>query len=957
MSRLVRRLLVALIAGVVQCAVPSSLVAQTNGGSISGYVTNQAGEVLPSATVKVINAASEGPEVSTDGNGYYRVPRLVPGTYTLVTERAGFARAVRDDVVVREGINLSLHVTMTLGVEADQVTVEGDAPLLEWKNAVQSFNVSGELQKRLPLSSLRTWADFMQLVPGIVTTQARFQTYSLHGTGGASAVFLVDGVDATSVLQGSPFYAQFARGTFEDIQIKTGAVDAVSPLGLGAVVSVVTRSGTNRFGGESTALFQPKRWNGSNATDGQSLTLDIAQLDAVIGGPILRDRLWFIGSGRVMRNHTGVSRSPQQLSVLRALDPAFIATDNGWSGAVGFGKITGRLFSGTQFQASMSHDTIRIGGIQPHEAGDFRTLRLGGASVSARVSSVWNSSVLSTVSVGYNGRRQRNLSRAGRTGINVYESVFASGGRLIGSGLLATVNGSASGSIDFPVDATTMAWDLTMYENTRIGSHEVRAGIYLQPRRRNRWVTRYDRDGIQLEEAVLRGPADPSAGYTLFRRQIFDVSELTSLDIDSQDYAFYAQNDWRVNRRLSLTAGVRTDFVKRVDKLFDVVTQDSVEIGPRFGINYALTDDGRQIARASWSRVHDNLSVNETQAGSNIAGFTDFYDIAGDGSLSSAFATPGVTQQSRNLVIDLQGYHQPRVDEISAGYHRQLPGRTAVGVNVTRREYRARPAVVERNGLYDGEVFAGYRDESQNEIYALTANDWNWPVSTMVTLEATKEGPRFELVASYARQWSHIAGTWQPNDPAAIIQPDAFRNAGGIGFVAGCTVGPCADSNSLSGTLGTGSWRDHIVNAAGSYQHRAGLVMAANYTFQSGPWSGPIFTRLAAPDPRFGPPTVTLSNGRVVSNPLATPVRFAFATRSDGQFRLAPLHTLNARVGWTFGTQTRRLEVGLDVLNVTNGGADQAFRVDGNRLDSPWFGQGANRQFPRSAQVFTAIVF
>jgi hypothetical protein len=77
-------------------------------------------------------------------------------------------------------------------------------------------------------------------------------------------------------------------------------------------------------------------------------------------------------------------------------------------------------------------------------------------------------------------------------------------------------------------------------------------------------------------------------------------------------------------------------------------------------------------------------------------------------------------------------------------------------------------------------------------------------------------------------------------------------------------------------------------------------------------------TRLATPDPRFGPPTVTLSNGRVVSNPLATTIRFANATRGDGQFTLPFGHALNLRIGKDVSFGTRRLETALDVFNVAN---------------------------------------
>ena len=79
-----------------------------------------------------------------------------------------------------------------------------------------------------------------------------------------------------------------------------------------------------------------------------------------------------------------------------------------------------------------------------------------------------------------------------------------------------------------------------------------------------------------------------------------------------------------------------------------------------------------------------------------------------------------------------------------------------------------------------------------------------------------------------------------------------------------------------------------------------GLVIATNFSVQSGPYSGPVVTRIAAADPRFGPPTVTLSNGRVVSNPLATTIRFAGKDRGDQQIKAPYLNVVNLRIGRHF---------------------------------------------------------
>jgi hypothetical protein len=219
-------------------------------------------------------------------------------------------------------------------------------------------------------------------------------------------------------------------------------------------------------------------------------------------------------------------------------------------------------------------------------------------------------------------------------------------------------------------------------------------------------------------------------------------------------------------------------------------------------------------------------------------------------------------------------------------------------------------------------------------------------------LIATRDAQRVQLMASYTRQWRDLEGTWQANDPAAFIQPSAFANDRGIGAVSGSAASN-ADANSLSGTsMGPGGnfpWQDQLARIAAAVSGPWRSQVAVNYSFQSGPWSGPIVTRIAAADSRFGPPTVVLSNGRVVSNPLATTIRFAHPTRADGQFHAPALQSLNLRVGVMVPVGRTRLDAGIEVLNVQNRNDDVFIRSDANQQYSSNFRLFEGRQTPRVA--------
>src|SRR5262245_53219463 len=429
-----------------------------------------------------------------------------------------------------------------------------------------------------------------------------------------------------------------------------------------------------------------------------------------------------------------------------------------------------------------------------------------------------------------------------------------------------------------------------------------------------------------------------------------------ALVADVNDYSSYVQDVLRPLPHLTVSAGVRVDVIGRKDTAFNVETQDSTEIGPRFGVNYLLTRDGRRAARASWTRVADVLAQTTQSAGTNASGYRDLYDTDLDGIFETTFITPGVSAQSTDRVLD-DARHQPHTNEWIVGYREQLPGQVSVDASVVRRQFRDRTAVVEINGLYEGSVFKGYQNESFNDILRITNNDWNWPVYTSLALLATKQTARSQIIGSYTHQWRHLAGTWQPNDPASFIQPDAFPNGRGLGSVTSTfeTQNSLSSSPVVSGQQAQAV--DDTIRLGTIYRGPWQTVFAVNYTFQSGLWSGPIFTRLAAADPRFGPATVTLSNGRTVSNPLATTIRFAYPTRNEGQFTLPDVHILNLRAGRDFHLGKYRVEPALEIFNVTNHDAFYLIEQGGTQTFSPLYGQGRSRQTPRAVQITARFVF
>jgi hypothetical protein len=138
----------------------------------------------------------------------------------------------------------------------------------------------------------------------------------------------------------------------------------------------------------------------------------------------------------------------------------------------------------------------------------------------------------------------------------------------------------------------------------------------------------------------------------------------------------------------------------------------------------------------------------------------------------------------------------------------------------------------------------------------------------------------------------------------------------------------------------------------GQYLAPRGITLSANYQYEGADYSGPIVNRLSAPDPRFGPSTITLANGTTQPNPLATAIRFAYANRGEGQVLNEPIRTLQTRIGKIFRFKRNSFEAALSVYNVLNSGANIQYKSPGgNQIYSPNYLQAFNKLPARGFQL------
>lgn len=938
------------ISGSLAGAQPSA------GGSLHGTVRDAQGAVLPGVTVVMTSPDAPGVyEAVSDARGTYRFADLPPGTYMLRASLPEFTTLERKDISIRVGLTPRLDLELTIGSISETVVVQKEAPLIESKTAVQAVNVSGDLQRALPITPKREWSGSLQLAPGIVGIPgSRLSAfYYSHGADANSNVTQMDGAPVSSALSGNTIYVALSEQAIADVQVKTGTVDASSPLGVGAIVQLATPTGTNRTSGTVSLSGQADGWIGDNNPTGSSPAERFVHLDASAGGPVQRDLWWLFGSYQLRRNRFSVDRSARQIETLEKLVPGFSPFDVESDTNLWLLKQTRQVAANHKLDALFQRDATPLDEVGPTDAGVFYQSSVGGNAASARLTSVWRDGLASRIAVSYNDKTGPvEFTDDTQPARVIHQRAAPTGAVVAGTGQIAQLdNARAAAGTEHSV--LTVAADFDGYQRGWGGTHEWQFGLYLQPRIVERIDRIYPAAGFSLEEHVLVDPLDASAGTVPFHRRIYDRAKFIESEGRSQDFAFYLQDAWRPGTRLTLTAGVRVDMIRRRDAIFDLALHERVELGPRAGVNYALSADGRRVVRAAWGRVHESLANTRVRGTSTSSGFRDEYDVDLDGAFETTLFTPGASAVSADRIIDV-GRRQPHVDEWLVGYQQQLAGQWTADVAFLHRAYRDRVAYIEDNGIYDGNVFVGYRNEDLNAIHRVTHNVWSWPVYNGLDVRIAKRSRHLQLSLTYTRQWRHLAGTWQPNDPASFLQPAAFPNDRGIGT----TVGTTADTNSLSGTnmALNQSWRDHVFRLAAALQIPLGLQLATSYQVQSGPWSGPIVRRVSAPDPAFGPSLVQLSNGRTVQNPLSTTIRFAFPTRGEGQFRIPAFHQLNLRLGKSLRLAERELLLSVDIFNVLNG--DRFLELlNANQLDSPNFGLGTGRQLPRSASVSASLKF
>jgi len=235
------------------------LTAQTSDGEILGTAKDQSGSIMPNVTVTITNVGTNISRTAvTDSNGNYEVRALPVGRYRVEAEAAGFKKSVVSGIVLQVNQKARVDLTLTIGEVTETVSVSGEAPLINTDDATLGNVVDQQRIVGLPLNN-RSFMEFATLVPGVnegapgdFRKFVRGFNITANGARGEFNNYQMDGVDNNDEFAFA-FNITPSIDAIQEFKVQTGLFSAEFGRSAGAVVNLVTRSGTNEFHG---SLFE-----------------------------------------------------------------------------------------------------------------------------------------------------------------------------------------------------------------------------------------------------------------------------------------------------------------------------------------------------------------------------------------------------------------------------------------------------------------------------------------------------------------------------------------------------------------------------------------------------------------------------------------------------------------------------------------------------------------------------
>ncbi len=300
---------------VLFCLTSSTLLlAQSTGGRILGRIADPTGAVLANVRVLLVNQATSVPrETTTNASGDYVFVEVQPGVYQVEFELTGFKKNVQRNLIVEVNQVLTLNSVLQLGQAKEIVEVTSEAPLVDTTSTQLGATVNTRAVSQLPLNARDTY-QLLQLQPGVQSQVGsdlfygsdRAGVVSVNGGRGRSNNFSVNGGDSNDQFANLPA-VQPTPDSIQEFRVLTNTFDAEYGRNSGAVVNVITKSGTNTIHGNFYEFFRNSVLNSKNYFETEKGDFKQNQFGGTLGGPIKKDRTFFFVSYEGRRVRRGIA--------------------------------------------------------------------------------------------------------------------------------------------------------------------------------------------------------------------------------------------------------------------------------------------------------------------------------------------------------------------------------------------------------------------------------------------------------------------------------------------------------------------------------------------------------------------------------------------------------------------------------------------------------------------------
>lgn len=692
-------------------AVSGFAQSQSTTGNIEGRVLDQNGAIVPNASISATNQDTGfGKTSTTDSDGSFIFVLLPPGRYKIEANAQGFSKATYENVVVTVGAKRTLEINLSVSGQVNVVDVQAGGDVVEATRTSISSTVDEKRVINLPTNG-RNFLDFATLTPGVVRDPTRSGDLAVGGQKGTLNSLQIDGASSDNTFFGQSSGrigsgrapSQFSVDTVKEFQVNSNGFSAEFGRAAGAVINVVTKSGTNSFTGSGFYYFRDESLNAKNpsflATRAKPFG-QINQYGGTFGGPIQKDKIFFFGAYEGQRsdlpNPVIVNSLPfAPANVIALLTPKVASYNINRQQDTFLGKVDFNINEKNQVWVRFNQQNFT--GTNLENSGTLSAEEHTGNSnvKTSTLTSSWTHTLTSNWFNEFRFQYSRD-SQPGLANSSAPETAVT-----------ANAGGINDGTFNFgrnnfsPRETTITRYQFINNQTYIAGDNTIKYGADILIDKIFNFFP-----GLFSGAYTFPSYAALSAGTPSRYRQSFGGAGTTggTTEPNNNEYGFFVQDDWRARANMTFNIGFRYDYQEIADPPitnpnaallaagFDTGFQpkDKNNFAPRLGFSYS--PDSKSVIRLGYGIFYGRtpaIATGTTHSQNGIQVIAIDINCTASPALCPTYpnvfsAVPtNVAAVTPNLFLFGRNYEQPFTQQARIQYEREIFANTTVSAQYT----------------------------------------------------------------------------------------------------------------------------------------------------------------------------------------------------------------------------------------------------------------------------------